>query len=92
MRGKRVAVQTLEIAGRRVGMRSHIAFGPSMLVGAFVGLRWLGVLGLLFGPLSIAYLFELLHFYREEYESPARVAAAPSPVAAVTAPPITASA
>jgi predicted PurR-regulated permease PerM len=62
------------------------------LVGAFVGLRWLGVLGLLFGPLSIAYLFELLHFYREEYEPPAPVAVAPSPVAAVTAPPITASA
>ena len=25
------------LVGRRVGMRSHIAFGPSMLVGAFVG-------------------------------------------------------
>ena len=62
------------------------------LVGAFLGLRWLGVLGLLFGPLSIAYLFELLHFYREEYESPARVAAAPSSVAAASAPSNTASA
>lgn len=62
------------------------------LVGAFLGLRWLGVLGLLFGPLSIAYLFELLHFYREEYESPARAAAAPSSVAAASAPSNTASA
>jgi predicted PurR-regulated permease PerM len=62
------------------------------LVGAFLGLRWLGVLGLLFGPLSIAYLFELLHFYREEYESPARVAGAPSSVAAASAPSNTASA
>jgi len=26
------------LAGRRVGLRSHIAFGPSMLVGAFVSL------------------------------------------------------
>ncbi len=60
------------------------------LIGAFLGLRYLGVLGMLFGPLSIAYLFELLHFYREEYESPAPVAAAPSPVATVTARRITA--
>ena len=62
------------------------------LVGAFLGLRYLGVLGMLFGPLAIAYLFELLHFYREEYESPAPVTAAASPVATVTARPITASA
>lgn len=59
------------------------------LVGAFLGLRYLGVLGMLFGPLAIAYFFELLHFYREEYEPPAPVAAAPSAVA-VTARPITA--
>ena len=40
------------------------------LVGAFLGVKYLGLLGLLFGPLSIAYLFELLQLYREEYESP----------------------
>jgi len=37
------------------------------LVGAFAGVRYFGLLGLLLGPLAIAYLFELLHFYREEY-------------------------
>jgi leader peptidase (prepilin peptidase)/N-methyltransferase len=26
------------LLGRRVGLRSHIAFGPAMLVGAFVAL------------------------------------------------------
>jgi leader peptidase (prepilin peptidase)/N-methyltransferase len=26
------------LAGRRVGLRSHIAYGPSMLIGAFVAL------------------------------------------------------
>lgn len=62
------------------------------LVGAFVGVRYLGVLGMLFGPLFIAYLFELLRFYREEYESPARVEVAPSPGAEVVALPIVASA
>lgn len=37
------------------------------LVGAFAGVKYFGLLGLLLGPLAIAYLFELLHFYREEY-------------------------
>jgi len=29
--------------------------------------RYFGLLGVLLGPLGIAYLFELLRFYREEY-------------------------
>jgi len=37
------------------------------LVGAFAGVRYVGLLGLILGPLAIAYLFELLRFYREEY-------------------------
>jgi len=37
------------------------------LVGVFVGLRFFGVLGLLVGPLAIAYLFELIRFYRRDY-------------------------
>jgi predicted PurR-regulated permease PerM len=37
------------------------------LVGAFAGVKYFGLLGVLLGPLGIAYLFELLHFYREEY-------------------------
>jgi predicted PurR-regulated permease PerM len=37
------------------------------LVGVLAGIRWFGFLGLLLGPLAIVYVFELLHFYREEY-------------------------
>lgn len=37
------------------------------LVGAFAGVRYFGLVGLLLGPLAIAYVFELLHFYREDY-------------------------
>ena len=37
------------------------------LVGVFIGVRYFGVLGLLVGPLAIAYLFELLRFYRRDY-------------------------
>jgi len=37
------------------------------LVGAFAGVRYFGLLGILLGPLAIAYLFELLQAYRQEY-------------------------
>jgi predicted PurR-regulated permease PerM len=37
------------------------------LIGAFAGVKYFGLLGVLLGPLAIAYLFELLQFYREEY-------------------------
>jgi predicted PurR-regulated permease PerM len=41
------------------------------LVGAFAGVKYFGLLGVLLGPLAIAYLFELLRFYRQEYGSSA---------------------
>jgi predicted PurR-regulated permease PerM len=37
------------------------------LVGAFAGLNYFGLLGVLIGPLAIAYFFELLRMYREDY-------------------------
>lgn len=37
------------------------------LVGAFAGIRYFGVLGVLFGPLGLAYFFEVLTLYRREY-------------------------
>ena len=40
------------------------------LIGAFAGVRYFGIPGLLLGPLAIAYLFELLRFYREEFGTP----------------------
>jgi predicted PurR-regulated permease PerM len=49
------------------------------LVGAFAGVRYFGLVGLLLGPLAIAYLFELLRFYGEEY-GPTVVPTAPSAV------------
>jgi predicted PurR-regulated permease PerM len=39
------------------------------LVGALAGVRYFGLLGILLGPLAIAYLFELLQAYRQEYGS-----------------------
>ena len=37
------------------------------LIGAFAGVKYFGLLGVLLGPLAIAYLFELLEFYRDDY-------------------------
>jgi predicted PurR-regulated permease PerM len=51
------------------------------LVGAFAGVRYFGLVGLLLGPLAIAYLFELLHLYGQEYGSSESVVALPTAVA-----------
>jgi predicted PurR-regulated permease PerM len=37
------------------------------LIGAFAGLRYFGLLGVLVGPLAITYFFELLRIFDEEY-------------------------
>ena len=37
------------------------------LVGAFAGVRYFGIMGLLIGPLALSYFFELIRMYREEY-------------------------
>jgi predicted PurR-regulated permease PerM len=39
------------------------------LLGAFAGVRYFGLVGLLLGPLAIAYLFELLGAYQAEYNA-----------------------
>lgn len=37
------------------------------LVGAILGVSYLGLIGLLIGPLALSYFFELIRMYREEY-------------------------
>jgi predicted PurR-regulated permease PerM len=37
------------------------------IIGAFAGIRYFGLLGLLIGPLAISYFFELIRMYRKEY-------------------------
>ncbi len=37
------------------------------IIGAFAGIRYFGLLGLLIGPLAISYFFELIRMYRVEY-------------------------
>lgn len=51
------------------------------LIGAFAGIKYFGLLGLLIGPLAIAYFFELLRFYQLEYGDAKPPAAAAQPLA-----------
>ncbi|MBV6520459.1 MAG: putative transport protein YdiK [Gemmatimonadaceae bacterium] len=39
------------------------------LIGAFAGVKYFGLLGVLLGPLAIAYFFELIKLYQREYGS-----------------------
>jgi len=49
-----------------VGRHAHIH--PMItLVGAIAGISYFGLLGLLIGPLTLSYFFEMLRMYREEY-------------------------
>lgn len=53
------------------------------LVGAFAGIKYFGLPGLLLGPLAIAYFFELMRFYQLEYGEKAVI---PPPATPVVAP------
>ena len=52
------------------------------LVGAFAGIKYFGLPGLLLGPLAIAYFFELMRFYQLEYgkSAPLEAAVAAAPL------------
>ena len=49
------------------------------LIGAFAGVKYFGLLGVLLGPLAIQYFFEFVRLYRREY-----IATAPNGVAVET--------
>jgi predicted PurR-regulated permease PerM len=53
------------------------------VIGAFMGLRYFGLLGLLIGPLAISYFFELIRMYRVEYLEDADVEVSAEQLAAV---------
>ena len=68
------------------------------LIGAFAGIRWFGLLGILVGPLAVSYFFALIQMYSQEYlepqadvrrrtaEMPVITAAAPVPAPGGTPP------
>jgi predicted PurR-regulated permease PerM len=58
---------------RPIVFRRYAQIHPLVtLVGAFAGIRYFGLLGLMVGPLALSYFFELIRMYREEYIRPRR--------------------
>jgi predicted PurR-regulated permease PerM len=49
------------------------------VIGAFAGIKYFGILGLLIGPLAISYFFELIRMYRAEHIEPDPADLVPDP-------------
>ena len=49
------------------------------VIGAFAGIRYFGLMGIVIGPLAVSYFFELIRMYREEYLEPEAAAEAMVP-------------
>ncbi|MBA3760046.1 MAG: AI-2E family transporter [Gemmatimonadales bacterium] len=63
-----VAVGNVDNVIRPIVFRRWAQIHPFItIIGAFAGIRYFGLLGLLIGPLAISYFFELIRMYREEY-------------------------
>lgn len=63
-----VVVGNVDNVIRPIVFRRYAQIHPLVtLVGAFAGIRYFGLLGLMVGPLALSYFFELIQMYREEY-------------------------
>jgi predicted PurR-regulated permease PerM len=68
-----VVVANVDNVIRPIVFRRYAQIHPLItLVGAFAGIRYFGLLGLMVGPLALSYFFELIRMYREEYIRPRR--------------------
>lgn len=66
-----VVVANVDNVIRPMVFRRYAQIHPLVtLIGAFAGIRYFGLLGLLVGPLALSYFFELIRMYREEYIEP----------------------
>ncbi len=63
-----VVVGNVDNVIRPMVFRRWAQIHPFMtIIGAFAGIQYFGLLGLLIGPLAISYFFELIRMYRAEY-------------------------
>jgi predicted PurR-regulated permease PerM len=68
-----VVIANVDNVIRPIVFRRYAQIHPLVtLVGAFAGIRYFGLLGLMVGPLALSYFFELIRMYREEYIKPKR--------------------
>jgi predicted PurR-regulated permease PerM len=65
-----IVVGNIDNVIRPIVFRRWAQIHPLITVlGAFAGVRYLGLLGLLIGPLALSYFFELVRMYNGEYVS-----------------------
>ncbi|MEO8294825.1 MAG: AI-2E family transporter, partial [Gemmatimonadota bacterium] len=63
-----VVVANVDNVIRPLVFRRYAQIHPLVtLIGAFAGIRYFGLLGLMVGPLALSYFFELIRMYKEEY-------------------------
>lgn len=63
-----IVVANVDNVIRPIVFRRYAQIHPLVtLVGAFAGIRYFGLLGLMVGPLALSYFFELIQMYKEEY-------------------------
>ncbi len=63
-----VVVGNIDNVVRPVVFRRWARIHPFVtVIGAFAGIRYFGLLGLLIGPLAISYFFELIRMYQQEH-------------------------
>jgi predicted PurR-regulated permease PerM len=68
-----IVVGNVDNVIRPIVFRRYAQIHPLVtLVGAFAGIRYFGLLGLMVGPLALSYFFELIRMYKEEYLKPRR--------------------
>jgi predicted PurR-regulated permease PerM len=66
-----LVVANVDSVIRPIVFRRYAQIHPLVtLVGAFAGIRYFGLLGLMVGPLALSYFFELIRMYKEEYLRP----------------------
>ena len=66
-----VVIANVDNVIRPIVFRRYAQIHPLVtLVGAFAGIRYFGLLGLMVGPLALSYFFELIRMYKEEYLKP----------------------
>ncbi|MEO8200726.1 MAG: AI-2E family transporter [Gemmatimonadota bacterium] len=66
-----VVVANVDNVIRPIVFRRYAQIHPLVtLIGAFAGIRYFGLLGLMVGPLALSYFFELIRMYKEEYIEP----------------------
>ncbi len=77
-------VGNVDLLVRPAVFRRYAQIHPLVtLIGAFAGVGYFGLLGILIGPLALSYFFELIRIFGREYAPPPAGAATTTPAASI---------